>query len=161
MELKKLAPNFAVQDISKTVTFYRDVLGFKLEMVVPEDKSGVEQELSEEKKYIYAMMSRDSVQVMFQRTDSIGEDVPPLKGVPIGASVSFYIEVDDINEMLANLKSKGIKLINEDFDLMFITDRGKITPRRINGLNAKQQRDLTRAIKRARNIALLPYTATK
>ena len=42
-----------------------------------------------------------------------------------------------------------------------ITDRGKITPRRINGLNAKQQRDLTRAIKRARNIALLPYTATK
>ena len=43
----------------------------------------------------------------------------------------------------------------------FITDRGKITPRRINCLNAKQQRDLTRAIKRARNIALLPYTATK
>ena len=43
----------------------------------------------------------------------------------------------------------------------FITDRGKIVPRRITGLNAKQQRDLTRAIKRARNIALLPYTATK
>ncbi|MGB5694066.1 MAG: 30S ribosomal protein S18 [Polyangiales bacterium] len=43
----------------------------------------------------------------------------------------------------------------------FITDRGKIVPRRISGLNAKQQRDLTRAIKRARNLALLPYTATK
>ncbi len=43
----------------------------------------------------------------------------------------------------------------------FITDRGKIVPRRISGLTAKQQRDLTRAIKRARNIALLPYTATK
>ena len=43
----------------------------------------------------------------------------------------------------------------------FITDRGKIVPRRISGLSAKQQRDLTRAIKRARNIALLPYTATK
>jgi small subunit ribosomal protein S18 len=43
----------------------------------------------------------------------------------------------------------------------FITDRGKIVPRRISGLTAKQQRNLTRAIKRARNIALLPYTATK
>ncbi len=43
----------------------------------------------------------------------------------------------------------------------FITDRGKIVPRRVSGLTAKQQRDLTRAIKRARNIALLPYTATK
>ncbi len=43
----------------------------------------------------------------------------------------------------------------------FITDRGKIVPRRVSGLSAKQQRDLTVAVKRARNIALLPYTATK
>jgi small subunit ribosomal protein S18 len=43
----------------------------------------------------------------------------------------------------------------------FITERGKIVPRRISGLSAKQQRELTQAIKRARNIALLPYTATK
>ncbi len=43
----------------------------------------------------------------------------------------------------------------------FITERGKVVPRRISGLTAKQQRDLTRAIKRARMIALLPYTAVK
>ncbi len=43
----------------------------------------------------------------------------------------------------------------------FITERGKIVPRRISGLTAKQQRALTRAIKRARVIALLPYTAAK
>lgn len=43
----------------------------------------------------------------------------------------------------------------------FITERGKIVPRRISGLSAKQQRALTRAIKRARVIALLPYTAVK
>ena len=43
----------------------------------------------------------------------------------------------------------------------FVTDRGKIVPRRISGLSAKQQRSLTRAIKRARMIALLPYTAVK
>jgi small subunit ribosomal protein S18 len=40
----------------------------------------------------------------------------------------------------------------------FLTDRGKITPRRISGLTAKQQRALTAAIKRARNLGLLPYT---
>lgn len=43
----------------------------------------------------------------------------------------------------------------------FITERGKVVPRRISGLTARQQRKLTRAIKRARNIALLPFTATK
>ena len=41
----------------------------------------------------------------------------------------------------------------------FVTERGKIVPRRISGLNAKQQRQLTNAIKHARKIALLPYTA--
>jgi small subunit ribosomal protein S18 len=43
----------------------------------------------------------------------------------------------------------------------FITERGKVVPRRISGLTAKQQRDLTMAIKRARMIALLPYTAVR
>ncbi len=41
----------------------------------------------------------------------------------------------------------------------FISDRGKIVPRRISGLTAKQQRALTVAIKRARHLALMPYTA--
>ncbi|AFY68044.1 30S ribosomal protein S18 [Geitlerinema sp. PCC 7407] len=47
----------------------------------------------------------------------------------------------------------------KDVDLLrkFITERGKILPRRITGLTAKQQRDLTVAIKRARVLALLPF----
>ncbi|MBD0343372.1 MAG: 30S ribosomal protein S18 [Coleofasciculus sp. Co-bin14] len=47
----------------------------------------------------------------------------------------------------------------KDIDLLrkFITERGKILPRRITGLTAKQQRDLTTAIKRARILALLPF----
>lgn len=39
----------------------------------------------------------------------------------------------------------------------FISERGKIIPRRITGTCAKHQRSLTTAIKRARTIALLPY----
>jgi len=42
----------------------------------------------------------------------------------------------------------------------FITDRGKIIARRITGTCAKHQRALTREIKRARQMALLYYTAT-
>ena len=41
----------------------------------------------------------------------------------------------------------------------YMTERGKIIPRRISGNCAKHQRELTRAIKRARNIALLPFLA--
>lgn len=41
----------------------------------------------------------------------------------------------------------------------YTTERGKILPRRITGACAKHQRMVTRAIKRARSIALLPYVA--
>ncbi|MCS6857775.1 MAG: 30S ribosomal protein S18 [Sandaracinaceae bacterium] len=40
----------------------------------------------------------------------------------------------------------------------FLTERGKILPRRISGLSAKQQRQLALAVKRARILALLPFT---
>ncbi|MDH3347937.1 MAG: 30S ribosomal protein S18 [Desulfobulbaceae bacterium] len=41
---------------------------------------------------------------------------------------------------------------------MFITERGKIIPRRIYGTCAKHQRQLTEAVKRARHLALIPYS---
>ncbi|AFY80879.1 MULTISPECIES: 30S ribosomal protein S18 [Oscillatoriales] len=47
---------------------------------------------------------------------------------------------------------KNVELLQK-----FITERGKILPRRITGLTAKQQRELTQAIKRARIVALLPF----
>ena len=40
----------------------------------------------------------------------------------------------------------------------YVTERGKILPRRISGTCAKHQRELTSSIKRSRNIALLPFT---
>ncbi|MCS7031839.1 MAG: 30S ribosomal protein S18 [Gloeomargarita sp. SKYG116] len=47
----------------------------------------------------------------------------------------------------------------KDIDLLrkFISEQGKILPRRVTGLTAKQQRQITRAIKRARILALLPF----
>jgi small subunit ribosomal protein S18 len=42
----------------------------------------------------------------------------------------------------------------------FVTERGKIIPRRIYGTCAKHQRHLTEAVKRARQLALLPYSGS-
>jgi small subunit ribosomal protein S18 len=50
---------------------------------------------------------------------------------------------------------KDVKTLNH-----FITERGKILPRRISGNCAKHQRELTTAIKRARNIALMPFSTS-
>ncbi|MEK9684613.1 MAG: 30S ribosomal protein S18 [Rhodospirillaceae bacterium] len=47
---------------------------------------------------------------------------------------------------------KDVKLLQR-----FVSERGKIVPRRITAVSAKKQRELSRAIKRARNLALMPY----
>ncbi len=58
-------------------------------------------------------------------------------------------------------KDKTKKIDYKDVEKLrhYISDRGKILQRRITGLNAKHQREMTVAIKRARQIALLPYSA--
>ena len=57
--------------------------------------------------------------------------------------------------------NKIYKVDYKDIDLLkrFITERGKILPRRQTGNTAKQQRTVARAIKRAREMALLPFVA--
>ena len=55
-------------------------------------------------------------------------------------------------------KSLDIDYKNDSVLQYFVTERGKIIPRRISGTCAKHQRQLTRAVKRARNIAIMPYT---
>ena len=63
------------------------------------------------------------------------------------------------------MKSKKVRRVIEDYIdykdakrlQKFVTDQGKIIPRRITGLSAKQHRELVRAIKRARQIAIMPF----
>ena len=60
----------------------------------------------------------------------------------------FCVEkIDDINY-------KDVKLLSA-----FISERGKIVPRRVSGVCAPHQRRLSEAIKQARNIALLPFAS--
>lgn len=59
-------------------------------------------------------------------------------------------------------KSAGIRIINyKDVDTLkkFITERGKIIPRRITGVSAYYQRQLAQAIKQSRHMAFLPFVA--
>ena len=56
---------------------------------------------------------------------------------------------------------KNITIDYKQIDILrrFVTEEGKIRPRRQTGTCARHQRELARAIKRARHLALLPYVA--
>ncbi len=108
MKINKLTPNFEVKNIRKTVEFYERNLGFRLTMAVPESQDGIEQSLTENKNYVYAMMQKDNIEFMFQRSDSFKEDVIFSKSLPIGASVSFYMEIEGIKELYEKLESEKL-----------------------------------------------------
>jgi small subunit ribosomal protein S18 len=56
---------------------------------------------------------------------------------------------------ITEIDYKDVKLLRR-----FVTDQGKIMPRRVTGTSAKMHRKLVKAIKQARNIALMPFTNT-
>ncbi len=75
---------------------------------------------------------------------------------------------DDFNPRYRKIRKKVCPLCadknlvldykNPDQLRKFISEKGKISPRRVTGACAKHQRDITLAVKRCRQIAMLPYT---
>lgn len=71
------------------------------------------------------------------------------------------IEVKKKTKKYCWFTKNGIKYIDykdPDFLLKFVNEQGKILPRRITGTSLKYQKRLAKAIKRARHLALLPFT---
>lgn len=61
------------------------------------------------------------------------------------------------------LKASGVESIDyKDTTLLrkFISDRGKIRARRVTGVSVQQQREIAKAVKNAREMALLPYSSS-
>ena len=54
------------------------------------------------------MMQSGNVEVFFQRSDTFQEDVVFSRGLPIGASVSFYVEIEGIEAFYQSLKQKQL-----------------------------------------------------
>lgn len=75
---------------------------------------------------------------------------------------------EEFNPKFRKMRKKVcVMCVNKDYVLdyknpeqlkKFINEKGKILPRRATGACAKHQRDITQAVKRARHIAILPYT---
>ncbi len=68
-------------------------------------------------------------------------------------------EGDSADKGTAIADMEYIDYKDTDLLLRFVNEQGKILPRRITGVTAKQQRQLTRAIKRARHLALIPFVS--
>jgi len=94
--LKKLTPNIMVEDVSKTVDFYKNML-VCFELVDYESIKG---------KLQWALLRCGDVQIMFESKESMVNSIPMLRdGNSVGA-VTIYIELEGIKELYKMVKDK-------------------------------------------------------
>lgn len=103
--MKSITLNLAVNDISSTIKYYQENFDFELQMLVDESKTIFDTEIKKELNYIWAMIHKDNISIMLQSVESLKEDV----GVffdNIGASLTLYIDVENVDELYLKIKDK-------------------------------------------------------
>jgi uncharacterized glyoxalase superfamily protein PhnB len=105
--MKSMIVNLAVNDIASTIMYYQENFDFELQMLVDESKTNFDTVIKKELKYVWAMIHKENVSIMLQSIESLKEDV----GVffdNIGASLTLYIEVENVDELYLKIKDKVI-----------------------------------------------------
>ncbi|MFW5800016.1 MAG: VOC family protein [Spirochaetota bacterium] len=96
MKFKSLIPNLMVENVKNAIDFYKKTLDFVVLSTNPEDSN----------EYEWAMIKRDDVIIMLQEKKSLSGEIPYFENMSIGASLTFYINVDNISEVYSSVKSK-------------------------------------------------------
>jgi uncharacterized glyoxalase superfamily protein PhnB len=100
MQYQKLTPNLVVRDVAAAVEFYRTTLGFALGISVPEKPP-----------YVFASVTGGNVEIFFNDAKAVAEDYPPLTARPLGGTLTLFIEVDGIEEVLQRVQKAGAKIV--------------------------------------------------
>jgi len=105
--MKSMIVNLAVKDIASAVKYYQDNFGFELEMLVDESETNFDTIIKKDINYIWAMLKIGNVSIMFQNSDSLKKDIGEFFE-NIGASLTLYIEVENVDELYLKIKDKVV-----------------------------------------------------
>ena len=92
-EIKKLTPNLIVSSVEQSLAFYCDVLGFTKTDTVPDASP-----------YVFAIVQSGAVQIFFNARGPAVEEYPALANMPIGGTLTLYMEVSAVRKIYDDLK---------------------------------------------------------
>jgi lactoylglutathione lyase len=98
MQIKKLTPNLIVRDVAASLKFYREVLGLETGMTVPEQAP-----------FVFASVTNGAVEIFFNDQKIVAAEYPKLAAT-IGASLTLYMEVDSLQDVLDRVQKAGSKI---------------------------------------------------
>ncbi len=105
-----MIPNLMTENVNESIEFYCNHLGFTFLNGMLADCEQATDEYSSETKLQWAMLNHDGAMLMLQERTSIGGDYPPFADMPVAASICFYLEVADLDKLLAGL-GDNVKII--------------------------------------------------
>lgn len=94
-EIKKLTPNLIVSSVEQSLAFYCDVLGFAKTATVPENPP-----------LVFAAVQSGSVEIFFNARGPAVEEYPSLAKLPIGGTLTLYMEVQGVEKIYTELKHR-------------------------------------------------------
>jgi len=103
MSVASVVANLMVEDVHRAAAFWCGLLGFEFRMGV-DSARGFHQTLDPGVDLVYAQFTAGSAEVMVQRRDSLGGELPLLAGRPTGGAFTLYVQVDDVDALHARLK---------------------------------------------------------
>ena len=93
--LKKLTPNLIVSNVERSLAFYRDVLGFRVEATVPDAAP-----------YVFASLQSGDIEIFLNAPEPAIAEYPAFKDRPIGGTLTLFIEVVNVREAYASLNGR-------------------------------------------------------
>jgi uncharacterized glyoxalase superfamily protein PhnB len=86
--VKKLTPNLIVSSVERSLAFYREVLGFTVQMTVPEASP-----------LVFAILANGEVEVFLNAPEPAYAEYPAFKSRPIGGTLTLFMEVEHIKSV--------------------------------------------------------------
>ncbi len=93
--LTSLTPNLIVSSVARSLAFYRDVLGFTVEVTVPDVDP-----------FVFAIVRHGAVGVFLNAPEPAIAEYPAFGGRPIGGTLTLFVHVTDIAEAYAGLQDR-------------------------------------------------------
>jgi lactoylglutathione lyase len=98
MQIKKLTPNLVVRNVEDSLKFYLEILELEKAITVPEQSP-----------YVFASVSDGAIEIFFNDQKIVAAEYPKLAAT-IGASLTLYMEVDNLQEVLDRVRKAGAKI---------------------------------------------------
>lgn len=109
-----------VPNVIETIDFYKTVLGFTLNMTVPDNTNPV-----------WASLTNGDIEIMIQQKESVQKEFPLFAGKEIGGTFILFIRTENIQELYAACKKHTVPLLKDRHKTFYGTDEFSIQD--ING----------------------------